>query len=53
MTSFKFIKQEEYVLFNKDYILRELKKMIKTIKERFNKCDSKKYSHRKVNSEDF
>ena len=27
--------------------------MIKTIKERFDKCDLKKYSHQKINSKDF
>ena len=27
--------------------------MIEAIRERFDKCDSKKYLHRKVNSEDF
>ena len=53
MTNFKFIKQENYVLSNEDYILKELRKMIKTIKERFNKCDFKKYSHKEINLKDF
>ena len=53
LTNFKFIKQREYVLSDEDYILKELRKMIEAIKERFNKCDSKKYSHKKINLEDF
>ena len=52
LTDFKFIKQEKYVLFNKDYILKELRKMIEAIRKRFNRCDLKKYSFKKVNSED-
>ena len=52
-TNFKFIKQEEYVLFNEDHILRELRKIIEAIREKFDKCDFKKYSHQEVNSEDF
>ncbi len=43
-TEVKFIKQEEYVLLNKDHIFKELKQMIKVIRERFDLCDSKKYS---------
>ena len=27
--------------------------MIEVIRERFDKCDSKKYSHKKINSKDF
>ena len=52
-TNFKFIKQERYVLSDEDHILRKLRKMIEAIRERFDKCDSKKYSYRKINSEDF
>ena len=52
-TNFKFIKQRNYVLSNEDYIFRELRKMIKTIRKRFDKCDSKKYWHKEVNSKDF
>ena len=52
-TNFKFIKQEEYVLSNESHILRKLKKIIKAIRERFDKCDLKKYSHKKINSKDF
>ena len=51
--SLKFIKQEDYILFNKDYIFRKLKKIIETIKERFNKCDLKKYLYKEVNSKNF
>ena len=53
LTSFKFIKQERYVLSDEDHIFRKLKKIIKVIRERFDKCDSKKYSHKKINSKDF
>ena len=53
LTKFKFIKQEKYVLSDEDYIFRKLKKMIKIIKKRFDKCNSKKYSHKEVNSKDF
>jgi len=49
LTEVKFIKQEEYVLFNEDHIFRELKQMMKVIRKRFNLCDSKKYSQKKVN----
>ena len=41
--NFKFIKQEEYVLFNEGYILRK----------KFDQCDLKKYSHKEVNLKDF
>ncbi len=49
LTKVKFIKQEEYVLFNKDYIFRELRQMIKVIRKRFDLCDSKKYLFKKIN----
>ncbi len=52
-TEVKFIKQEEYVLFDEDHIFRELKQMTKVIRERFDLCDSKKYSQKKVNSNQF
>ncbi len=48
-TKVKFIKQEKYVLFNENHIFRKLRQMTKVIKERFNLCDSKKYSLKKVN----
>ncbi len=44
LTEVKFIKQEEYVLLNKNHIFKELRQMIKVIRERFDLCDSKKYS---------
>jgi len=46
----KFIKQEEYVLFDEDHIFRELRQMTEVIKERFDLYDLKKYSLKKVNS---
>jgi len=52
-TEVKFIKQEEYVLFDEDHIFRELKQMTEVIRERFDLCDSKKYSQKKVNSNRF
>jgi len=52
-TEVKFIKQEEYILFNEDYIFKELRQMIKVIRKRFDLCDSKKYSQKKVNSNRF
>ena len=33
--------------------LKNLKKIIEVIKKRYNKYDLKKYSHKKINSEDF
>ncbi len=48
-TKVKFIKQEKYVLFDENHIFRELKQMIKVIRKRFDLCDSKKYSQKKVN----
>ncbi len=50
LTEVKFIKQEEYVFFNEDYIFRKLKQMTKVIRERFNLYDLKKYSLKKINS---
>jgi len=44
LTKVKFIKQEEYVLLDENYIFRELRQMTEVIKERFDLCDSKKYS---------
>ncbi len=52
-TEFKFIKQEEYVLFNENHIFRKLRQMTEIIRKRFNKCDSKKYSLKKVDSNQF
>ncbi len=48
-TEVKFIKQEEYVLFDENYIFKELKQMTEVIKERFDLCDSKKYLQKKIN----
>jgi len=53
LTEVKFIKQEEYVLLNEDHIFRELRQMTEVIRERFNLCDSKKYSQKKVNLNQF
>ncbi len=53
LTEVKFIKQEEYVLFDEDHIFRELKQMTEVIRKRFNLCDSKKYSQKKINSNQF
>ncbi len=52
-TEVKFIKQEEYVLFNEDHIFKKLRQMTKVIRKRFNLCDSKKYSQKKINSNQF
>ncbi len=52
-TEFKFIKQGRYVLSDGGHIPRELRQMIEAIRERFDKCDSKKYSLKKVNSNRF
>ncbi len=46
----KFIKQEEYVLSNEDHIFKKLRQMTKVIRKRFDLCDSKKYSLKKINS---
>ncbi len=52
-TKVKFIKQEEYILFNEDHIFRKFKQMTKVIKKRFDLCDSKKYSLKKINLNQF
>ncbi len=52
-TKVKFIKQEEYVLFDEDHIFRKLKQMTEVTRERFDLCDSKKYSLKKINSNRF
>ncbi len=49
-TEVKFIKQEEYVLSDEDHIFRKLRQMTKVIRKRFDLCDSKKYSLKKINS---
>ncbi len=49
-TEVKFIKQEKYVLFDENYIFKELKQMIKVIRKKFDLCNSKKYSQKKINS---
>ncbi len=48
-TEVKFIKQEEYVLLNEDHIFKKLKQMTKIIRERFDLCDLKKYSLKRIN----
>jgi len=53
LTRVKFIKQEEYVLSDENHIFRELKQMTEVIRERFDLCDSKKYSLKKINSNQF
>ncbi len=53
LTEVKFIKQEEYVLSDEDHIFRELRQMAEVIRERFDLCDSKKYSLKKINSNRF
>ncbi len=52
-TEVKFIKQEEYILFNENHIFKKLKQMTKVIREKFDLCDSKKYSFKKINSNQF
>ena len=52
-TEVKFIKQEEYVLFDEDHIFRKLRQMTKVIKERFDLYDLKKYSLKKINLNQF
>ncbi len=52
-TEVKFIKQEEYVLLNENHIFRKLRQMTKVIRERFDLCDSKKYSLKKINLNQF
>ncbi len=53
LTKVKFIKQEEYVLSDEDHIFRKLRQMTEVIRERFDLCDSKKYSLKKINSNRF
>jgi len=53
LTEVKFIKQEEYVLLDEDYIFKELRQITEVIRKRFDLCDSKKYSQKKVNSNQF
>jgi len=49
LTKVKFIKQEEYVLFDENHIFRKLRQMTEVIRKRFDLCDSKKYSLKKIN----
>ena len=49
-TEVKFIKQEEYIFLDENHIFKELKQMIKVIKEKFDLYDLKKYSLKKINS---
>jgi len=49
LTKVKFIKQEEYVLSDEDHIFKKLKQMAEVIRERFDLCNSKKYSLKKIN----
>ena len=53
LTEVKFIKQEEYVLLDENHIFRELRQMTEVIKERFDLCNLKKYSLKKINSDWF
>ncbi len=53
LTEVKFIKQEEYVLLDEDHIFRELRQMTEVIRKRFDLCDSKKYSRKKIDSNRF
>jgi len=50
LTEVKFIKQEEYVFLDEDHIFRKLKQMTKVIRKRFDLCNLKKYSLKKINS---
>jgi len=47
------IHQEEYVLLDEDHIFRELRQMTEVIRKRFDLCDSKKYSRKKIDSNRF
>ncbi len=49
-TEVNFIKQEEYVLLDENHIFKELRQITEIIRERFDLCDSKKYSLKKINS---
>ena len=53
LTEVKFIKQEEYVLSDEDHVFRKLRQMMKVIRKRFDLCDSKKHSLKRVNSNQF
>jgi len=53
LTEVKFTKQREYVLLNEEHIFRKLRQMIEVIRERFDLCDSKKYSQKKIDSNQF
>jgi len=53
LTKVKFIKQEEYVLSDENHIFRKLRQMTEVIRKRFDLCDSKKYSFKKINSNQF
>ena len=53
LTRVKFIKQEEYVLSDEDHIFRKLRQMTEVTRKRFDLCDSKKYSLKKINSNRF
>jgi len=50
LTKVKFIKQEEYVLSDENHIFKELRQITEVIRKRFDLCDSKKYSLKKINS---
>ena len=52
-TELRFIKQEEYVLSDEEHIFRKLRVMIKNVRKKFDMCDSKKYSHKKVDLDRF
>jgi len=49
-TEVKFIKQEKYVLLDENHISREFRQMTKVIRKRFDLCDSKKHSQKKIDS---
>ena len=49
LTEVKFIKQEEYVLSDENHIFRKLRQMTKVIRKRFDLCNSKRYSLKKIN----
>ncbi len=41
------------MFLNEKHILKELRQMIKVIKDKFNICNLKKYSHKKVDLDQF
>ena len=53
LTEAKFIKQEKYVLLDENHIFRELRQMTEVIRRKFDLCNSKKYSQKKINSNQF